>query len=227
MHQLNKELEQYVESEILPRYNTFDAAHHIDHARTVIAQSLSLADVISASPKYINDDGSKTVINIDMAYAIAAYHDTGLVEGRELHHVVSAKIIRADKKLLKWFTPEQIEIMADAAEDHRASSKSAPRTIYGRIVAEADRAINPYTIIQRTVQYGLAHFPEMDKDAQYQRTLDHMHEKYAEGGYMKLWIPESPNGARLKELREIIKDEKRLREIFEEIYSVETKKNKQ
>ena len=153
-----------------------------------------------------------------MAYAIAAYHDTGLVEGRDTHHIVSARIIRADMKLLQWFTKEQIEIMADAAEDHRASAKSAPRTIYGRIVAEADRDINPINIIRRTMQFGFAHYPELDKDGHYERTLEHLHEKYAEGGYLKLWIPESPNGKRLAELREIIRNEALLRQIYEQIY---------
>ncbi|MBR5717122.1 MAG: HD domain-containing protein [Bacteroidales bacterium] len=214
----NATLVTYVEQEILPRYTMFDAAHQENHVRTVIAQSLNLAQIINESAKYMNADGTKTIINIDMAYAIAAYHDTGLVEGRDTHHIASARIIRADTKLLQWFTKEQIEIMADAAEDHRASAKSAPRTIYGRIVAEADRDINPINIIRRTMQYGFAHYPELDKEGHYERTLEHLHEKYAEGGYLKLWIPESPNGKRLAELREIIRNEALLRQIFEQIY---------
>lgn len=215
---LNKELQSYVEKEILPRYANFDAAHRLDHAEYVIGQSMKLAAIISNSPNYKNEDGSKIVIDTDMAYAIAAYHDTGLVEGRETHHIASAAIIRTDKNLLRWFTPEQIEIMADAAEDHRASAKSAPRTIYGRLVAEADRAINPISIIKRTMQYGMSHYPELDKEGHWRRTIAHMHEKYAEGGYLQLWIPESPNGERLAELRSIIKDEPRLREIFDSLW---------
>lgn len=212
----NKELQKYIEAEILPRYQTFDAAHQLDHVQTVIEQSLHLASIISNSPQYRNPDGSKTIISPNMAYAIAAYHDTGLVESRETHHTASARIIREDKNLLRWFSAEQIEIMADAAEDHRASAKSEPRTIYGRIVAEADRAIDPDTIIRRTIQYSLSHYPQFDKERHYQRTLEHMDEKYAEGGYLKLWIPESPNGERLARLRDIIHDSKKMREIFEQ-----------
>ena len=215
----NAELVAYVEQAILPRYATFDAAHHEDHARTVIAQSLSLAQIINDSPRYVNEDGTKTIVDIDMAYAIAAYHDTGLVEGRDTHHIVSARIIREDKTLLKWFTPEQIEIMADAAEDHRALSKRPPRTIYGRIVAEADRDIDPIKIIRRTMQFGFAHYPQLDKEGHYERTLEHLHEKYAEGGYLKLWIPESPNAERLAQLRDIIRDEALLRQIYEKIFA--------
>ena len=214
----NANLVAYVEQAILPHYDLFDAAHREDHARTVITQSLNLAQIINDSPRYVNEDGTKTIIDIDMAYAIAAYHDMGLAEGRDTHHIVSARIIRADKTLLRWFSPEQIEIMADAAEDHRASSKRPPRTIYGRIVAEADRDIDPIKIIRRTMQYGFAHYPQLDKEGHYERTLEHLHEKYAEGGYMKLWIPESPNAERLAKLRDIIRDEALLRQIFDQIY---------
>lgn len=217
--QPNAELQKYVESEILPRYQSFDAAHQLDHVQMVIEQSLRLATTVTNSQRYHNEDGSKTFISTDMAYTIAAYHDTGLAEGRETHHVASARIIREDKKLLQWFTPEQIEIMAEAAEDHRASSKSEPRSIYGRIVAEADRAIDPEIIIRRTVQYGLSHYPELDKEGHYRRTLEHMAEKYAEGGYLKLWIPESPNAERLAQLRAIINNSDKMREVFEQQWS--------
>mgnify|MGYP003292131118 CR=1 FL=1 len=149
----------------------------------------------------MNVDGSKIVISTDMAYTIAAYHDTGLCDGRETHHLASGRIIRDDKKLLQWFTPAQIVLMDQATEDHRAASKDEPRSIYGR-----------------TVQYGLTYFPDLDKQAQYLRTLEHMHEKYAEGGYLRLWIPESPNAERLAQLRAIIRDEQRMREMFEDVY---------
>lgn len=214
MKTVNPEIVCYVEAEILPRYEHFDAAHRLDHVKTVITQSLHLAEVISASPNYLAEDGTNLLIDPNKAYVIAAYHDTGLTEGRETHHIASARIIREDKHLLRWFSPEEIDLMADAAEDHRASSKSAPRTIYGRIVAEADRAIEPITIIRRTIQYGLAHYPDLDMESHYARTMEHMAEKYDEGGYLRLWIPESPNAERLAALRRIIHDREQMRKVF-------------
>ena len=104
--------------------------------------------------------------------------------------------------------------MADAAEDHRASAKQAPRTIYGRIVAEADRFIDPETIVRRTVQYGLDHYPELNREEQYQRMLTHLKEKYGRDGYLKLWFPDSPNAARLELLHDIIDDEQQLKKLF-------------
>ena len=203
---ITTELQEYVEREILPRYDQHDAAHRRDHVETVIGQSLAIV-------RQLNQQGAN--LSEDMAYAIAAYHDTGLCEGREHHHEVSARIIRADQELRRWFSDEQIYIIADAAEDHRASSKQAPRTIYGRIVAEADRVIVPETIIQRTIQYGLEHYPTLNREGHYERTVEHLREKYGDGGYLRLWFPESPNAARLAELRQIIADPVRLRNIFD------------
>lgn len=219
MHNIPADLIAYVEAEILPRYAAFDAAHRIDHARTVIEQSLSLADVVNASECYVDADGTKMHVASAMVYAIAAYHDTGLCEGRETHHTVSARIIRSDAALRRWFSAEEIETMADAAEDHRASSKHAPRTIYGRIVAEADRLIDPEIVIRRTIQFGLSHYPELPVEGHYARTLEHLQEKYGDGGYLRLWIPESPNGERLEALRQIIRQPERLRPIFDRLWA--------
>ncbi len=200
-------LQAYIEAEILPRYDAFDKAHRRPHVERVIRDALALAAFYP--------------VDRDMVYAAAAYHDTGLCEGREVHHLVSGRIIREDPVLPRWFSPEQIETVAQAAEDHRASLKNAPRSIYGRIIAEADRQIEPETIIRRTVQFGLAHYPEIDREGHWARTLEHLHEKYAEGGYLRLWIPESPNAEKLAQLRRMIADEALLRTLFERFYEEE------
>ena len=202
--QINESLQQYIENEILPHYGHFDAAHRRNHAADVIRRSLDLATHYD--------------VNIDMVYAIAAFHDTGLCEGRDTHHLVSGRIIREDTFLKKHFTADEIETMAQAAEDHRASKGSEPRSIYGKIVAEADSLIIPETVIQRTIQFGLDHYPEFGKEGQYQRFHQHMMEKYADGGYLKLWLPESENAAKLEELRSIIRDEEKLKACFETEY---------
>ena len=197
-------MKRYIETEILPRYEAFDKAHQRDHADYVIRQSIELARHYD--------------VDMNMVYVIAAYHDTGLAVDRKTHHLESGKIIRSDKKLEKWFSPEQIETMAQAVEDHRASNKNEPRSIYGKIVAEADRQIDGMTILRRTIQFGLSHYPELDQEGHWERTLEHLYEKYAEGGYLRLWIPESPNAIRLREFQSMIKDEVLLRERFDEIY---------
>jgi uncharacterized protein len=112
--------------------------------------------------------------------------------------------------------------MGDAVEDHRASSKQPPRTIYGRIVAEADRIIVPKSIIRRTIQYTLANHPHLNREEAYERMVEHLNEKYNYGGYLRLWIEESANGKRLEELRQLIADKKALRTLYDSIYTEET-----
>lgn len=198
-------MKKYIEQEILPRYDTFDKAHQRDHADYVIRQSLELAQHYD--------------VDLDMVYVIAAYHDTGLAIDRKTHHLESGKILRSDTSLREWFSAEQIETMAQAVEDHRASSDHEPRSIYGKIVAEADRQIDGMTILRRTIQYGISHYPELDKEGHWLRTWEHLQEKYAKGGYLKLWIPESTNAPRLRAFQELLKDCARVRELFEKIYS--------
>ena len=202
-------LQIYIDDEIIPRYAAFDKAHREDHARAVIDRALAM--------------GRQYDIDEAMLLTAAACHDLGLAIDRKTHHLESGRIIREDARLREWFTPEQIETIAQAAEDHRASAKSLPRSLYGRLVAEADRMIVPETIIRRTVQFGLSNYPELDKEGHWQRTLEHLHEKYAEGGYLHLLIPGSPNEAPLQRLRDIIRDEAHLRTLFETIFQEETR----
>ncbi|WP_294634714.1 HD domain-containing protein [uncultured Bacteroides sp.] len=197
----------YIETEIIPRYELFDKAHNLSHVRTVIEESLSLA--------------TKYNVNESMAYTIAAYHDTGLCRDRATHHLISGTILKQDETLRQWFSEEEIDTMKEAVEDHRASADHEPRSIYGKIVTEADRVIDPVVTLRRTVQYGLKQKPEAGEEWHYQRFHQHLMEKYAPGGYLKLWFPESENAKRLKELQKIIADEKQLKNTFQQLFAEE------
>lgn len=198
------DLQAYIEQTILPQYDAFDGGHQRDHAETVISESLQLAREHQADEQ--------------MAYAIAAYHDVGLSIDREKHHIHSGEIMLADKTLRQWFTEEQLLVMRDAVEDHRASSNHPPRTIYGAIVAEADRQMDPLTVIHRTMAYSKKLLPEGDFESLYARSKEHLMDKYAEGGYMHLWLNSKRNMQGLAELRTIIHDEPRLRQLCEQWY---------
>ncbi len=190
-------LQEYIEESILPRYEGFDGGHRRDHAETVIAESLKLAREHGADEQ--------------MAYVIAAYHDLGLRFGRERHHIHSGEILMEDSTLRQWFTEEQMLTMRDAVEDHRASGKNPPRTIYGAIVAEADRQIEPESTIARTMAYSKKMYPDGDFETLYRRSKEHLMDKYAEGGYLRLWLNSERNVEGLKALRDIIGEEERLR----------------
>ncbi len=207
------DLMQFVETEILPRYAAFDQAHRLGHAMQVIKQSLSLARKIGA--------------DVNMAYVTAAYHDLGLEGPRAIHHLTSGKILLADKRLRRWFTDEQIKIMKEAVEDHRASASHAPRSIYGKIVAEADRELTPDTVFRRTILYGIDHYPEKTREEQWTRFAEHLQNKYSATGYIKLWIPGGENEKKLKEIRDIMAKPQAMKELFESIYNEILSKTKQ
>lgn len=200
-----EEIREFVVRDIIPQYDNFDAGHGREHVQTVISQALELAQY------YPEVDPCVLLV-------AAAYHDLGLAFGREEHHTHSARIVREDARLRQWFTNEEINTIADAAEDHRASSSHEPRTIYGRIVAEADRIIDGETIVRRALQYGMKHEPGLDREGQYRRLMEHMREKYDYGGYLKLWIPESDNAVRLYAFRQTLADETAFRKMFDRIY---------
>ena len=195
---------EFIERSILPRYAAFDSAHNMEHVLSVIKASGALAQQLGADE--------------DMCYVIAAYHDLGLEGPRAIHHITSGKIMRSDKRLERWFSPTQIEVMIQAVEDHRASASRAPRSIYGKIVAEADRDLSPSIVFRRTILYGIEHYPEKDKQWQWQRFKEHMMQKYSTAGYIRLWIPGSENEKNLTQLREIIGKEQELRKHFEGIF---------
>jgi len=201
------DLVEFIETQILPRYAEFDKAHNLQHVQKVINASLLLARKMGA--------------DINMAYAIAAYHDLGLSGPRAVHHITSGKILMQDARLKRWFSPEQIRLMKEAVEDHRASASRAPRSIYGKIVAEADRDMQPETVIRRTIQFGLSHYPQLDTEGHWQRFQKHMDEKYASHGYIRLWIHGSENEKQLQQLRLLIEQPEQMRQVFDRIFDEE------
>jgi uncharacterized protein len=202
------DLVEFVETKILPQYAEFDRAHNMEHVTRVIRRSLDLVKTTGA--------------DINMVYAIAAYHDLGMSGPRAIHHITGGKILASDARLKKWFSTEQIKIMKEAVEDHRASASRAPRSLYGKIIAEADRDIDVEVVVRRTIQYGLSNYPEKDKGEQWERFKEHMDSKYSADGYIKLWLPKSPNEKSLNELRNLIADKQKLREAFDRIWTEET-----
>ena len=203
------DLMEFVEQQILPRYTAFDRAHGLGHVNAVIASSLELA--------------RNTGADINMVYTIAAYHDLGLEGPRAIHHMTSGRILQTDARLKRWFNAEQIKVMREAVEDHRASSSHAPRSIYGRIVAEADRQLEPTMVFMRTIQYGLDHYPEMSVEEQWKRFREHIENKYARQGYIHLWVPGSKNEQYLAQIRNIVETPGALRKEFDRILKEEVR----
>ncbi len=189
---LNKELKEYIDLNILPQYDLLDKAHNMNHINDVINNIFEL--------------GKNYDVDMDMLYICACYHDLGNATNRELHHLISADILRNDEYLNSIYDKANIELMAQAIEDHRASNKNAPRSLYGEILSSADRVIDVDTIIIRTYHYGVNKYPEITYDEQLERIYTHILEKYGEGGYLKVPIMTSKNQNNLNKLQALVKN---------------------
>lgn len=202
------DLQAYIEHVIVPRYDTFDRAHNRVHVRHVIDESRMLAIQYGVSES--------------MAYVVAAYHDLGLQHNRAEHHLFSARILMEDSELLRWFTPTELQLMSEAVEDHRASANHPPRSIYGCIVAEADRDLAPTSVVRRTIQFGLKNYPDKPFDFHYRRAVAHLQTKYGVNGYLQLWLKSPKNVQGLADIRTLIADRKQLQQLCYTLFVEET-----
>lgn len=197
---INTPLRHYIEQSILPRYKSFDAAHNENHIRQVIHDALLLSQ--------------KTNARTDMIFTIAAYHDIGIPEGRATHHITSARILAKDTTLQQWFSPSEIQTMCEAIEDHRASASTPPRCIYGCIVADADRDLEPNSIFQRTYIFEKTHHPQLSLQKQWENFYTHLKEKYGHTGYLKLYLNHPHNQHRRQHIANLIDNKSLLKKIF-------------
>ncbi len=188
---MNNELVQYIENEIFPLYNKNEEGHGINHIKTVIKRSLKLAKDYDA--------------DLDMVYTIASYHDLGHYIDRKTHEIISAKMFMQDEKIRQWFTDEQIIIIKEAIEDHRASSNHEPRTIYGKIISTADRTIIDIdNTIRRSYSYGKRNYVGLSEEEQIERVFQHLTEKYGENGYAKVYLEDKEFEDALDKLRQAL-----------------------
>ena len=169
MKKVSPEIIEYVEKEILPKYGKV-GGHTDSHIRQVIERSLRFFE---QAPD----------LNIDMVYMIAAYHDLGRLVDNDTHNIESAKMLRKDEFLKVRFSTEEIEIMAEAVEDHRASLGHEPRSIYGKLVSSADRNTDVDTMLQRVYEYNKYLHPEMSEEDVLKDARYHLRRKYSPGGY--------------------------------------------
>lgn len=191
---INKKLQEYIEKNIYPEYDKNEKGHSIDHIKYVIKRSFEL----------VNENGLD--VNLDMVYTIAAYHDIGHHIDSETHEIVSADIMIKDNILKQFFTDEERQTIKEAIEDHRASSKEEPRSIYGRIVSSADRNNTVEDCLRRTYTYGKKLNPDATDEELFIRAYDVLVNKFGEGGYAKFYFKDKQYEDFLKELRELLSD---------------------
>ena len=111
-----------------------------------------------------------------------------------------------DNNLKQFFTDEERQTIKEAIEDHRASAKEEPRSIYGRIVSSADRNNTVEDCLRRTYTYGKKLNPDATDEELFLRAYDVLVNKFGEGGYAKFYFKDKQYEEFLKELRELLSD---------------------
>ena len=205
---INEELKKYIEENIFPEYQKNDVGHGIEHIKYVINRSFKFAETVPD-------------INYDMVYTIAAYHDIGYPIDRKKHEIISGEIMSKDENLKKFFSEEQLKTIKEAIEDHRASADHEPRSVYGRIVSTADRNNSVNACLMRSYTYGRKHYLGLTDEELFKRAFFHLNEKFGIKGYAKFFFKDEEYEKFLKDIRELLSDEKKFcdtqREYIEEL----------
>ncbi len=207
---INKELLNYIEKYVFPIYERNDKSHQLWHILGVIDRSLCIAKDYD--------------VDINMVYVVAVFHDIGCHISRNNHEIESAKILLKDKYIKKLFDKYQIKIIKEAIEDHRASLTCEPRSIYGKIIATADKFLTIEDILKSIHLHTLEKYPNIKWKETNERCYKYLDKKYGKNGYAKIPLPFPPYDNFLKEVRKLLNDKNYFNK---ELKNVDTKIKKE
>ena len=176
---IRKEVLAYINKNVKPLYKTFDKAHNLSHFKFVTENCVVYAQELIKKGE---------MINLEIAYVVGALHDIGISKGREGHAKSSGKIVRNDKQLKSLYTEEEVEMIAQAVEDHSSHLEYEPRSIYGKIVADSDRNNTMYLVFSRPTKYGLKHEKGLDRQGHINKVYDFVQNKFGRNGHVKYWL---------------------------------------
>ena len=207
---IREELKKYIEDNIFTSYEKNEDGHKLDHIMYVIDRSFMFASRVPD-------------VNLEMVYVIAAYHDIGHYIDAENHEKVSGEMLLKDKNLRKFFSDEEIKVMSEAVCDHRASSKSEPRSIYGKIVSSADRNVLLEVPLRRTYSYRKEHSPNSTLDEIIEESRQHLLDKFGKKGYAtaKMYFEDEDYKKFLEDITVLASNEEEFKRRFLEVNELE------
>lgn len=210
MEKVEESLQRYIEKQIFPIYEGVDKGHSLqNHIIPVIEQSLALAQKLQDQ-----------TINLNIVFTVAAYHDVGLLYGRKMHHLYSKEYVLKDEKLKDWFSEEEILLIAEAVEDHRASGGKIPRSIYGKIIADCDKNVDLKEIILRTHLCIKTKFPGEDLsdfEKEFAKAYEWILEKDSQNGYLTFYLDKEKQ-EKLTTLHKQVNDKELIKREYYKIY---------
>lgn len=202
--QINPELINYIKTEIFPIYETFDKGHDLNHILAVISRALTLANHF--------DD-----LDLNIVYATAALHDIGIKVQRKNHAYYSKLFVEENQNLKTFFNEDEIKIIADAVEDHSTSRGIEPRTIYGKIVCDADKDDDLEISLLRAYEFTKNYYPEYTKEECINNVHNQLKFKFGEEGKVKFWVNTTEQQAFLNKMKQLANDEVMFQELMNAI----------
>lgn len=195
---INKDLENYIRTQIFPQYEKNDSGHSLEHIDYVLKRCFKFAE------QFPNIDSN-------ILYAIATFHDIAHYIDKKNHEKLSAEIFYNDKKMNSFFSEEERILIKEAIEDHRASSDYYPRSDYGKIISSADRSTDIDDFLRRTHAYTLKHFPNCTNEEMFKRAYEHTEQKYGKEGYAKHYVKDEEYEAFRKEINLLLQESKKFK----------------
>lgn len=194
---INKKLKKYIEKNIMNKYKDDNyGGHGWEHIQDVINRSFELMDKFALE------------VDPNMVYTIAAYHDIGYRQDPDNHEKVSSEIFLQDEEMKKFFNDEERNIIAEAIVDHRASLEYEARSVYGKLVSSADRAIDVDDMLRRSIAFQTekhkSENPTIEQIIEY--SFKKLSSKYGNGGYAKMYFQDDKYKDYLAKMNKILSD---------------------
>jgi len=153
-------------------YVNNDAGHYIDHADDVYKEMMRLNLHLGLQ------------LNEDMIFMTAYTHDIFVNEGRKNHHSLARDyVIGNSDTFLEQFDPDELRLIGQAVNEHRASGKDHYSNDYARLIRLGDKGTpNLDKIIMRGYTSNKHKHDAIDEDMATE-VVHHLKDKYGRDGY--------------------------------------------
>lgn len=163
-----------IKTEYRDMWTKNDPAHREEHFDDVFNAGIKINKVCQLN------------LNPYMIVIFAYFHDL-FTWNRKDHHMLGAEYVRTttNRLVLETLNETEINIVATAIEEHRASYKGTYSNVFSAAMASADRGLpgNIQELYQRSIDYTRANYPKSNERKIISTAVNHISDKFGHGGY--------------------------------------------
>ncbi len=211
---VKKELKEYIEKNVFPKYEPNDKAHGIIHILEVIRRSFALNDTL------------KLNLDKNMVYTIAACHDIGKYINSDIHEKIAAEEFIKDENMKAFFDDEKRNVIKEAIEDHRSSKEDTPRSKYGMLISSADRNTRIEIVFIRSFFVAKAKMPEYNIEEYLDYTIKRLSKRYSEENPENMFYEDEIYRIFLKDMRQLLKNEQEFKKLYCDVNHIKYRNSK-